>query len=400
MLGLAILLLSCSQLASQIFLPALPQIAESLALSATQSQAMITGYFMFLGVSQLVVGPLRDKFGDRPVFFIGQSIFILGTVLCAVSTSAALFSFGRILQGVGAASPLLISRTLLVATLSGAQLKMAMAKLALVSSCVAILAPLIGGTLTSLVSWQFLAWVLAAYFGVTAIIGWWILPSDPHISTIRSVRPRYLLQQYWLMLQEGRFISIAAFKWLPTFIYLTTQLYFPFLLQQHFQLSEQQFGMMMMFPMSGLFIGALMSKYLHRTMNELTLFALFWPLLICSAMCYIFLPFSLSSVLLGYGFMMVVFGGYFAAYMQLLGVHYAAQTGSANALVGAVELLGFTLLAVGCNAYLIDSLDDLAWITLLVAVVLLLAWCKLLPHATVFNGAFQHITRKQVRSRE
>ena len=400
MLGLAILLLSCSQLASQIFLPALPQIAESLALSATQSQAMITGYFMFLGISQLVVGPLRDKFGDRPVFFIGQSIFILGTLLCAVSTSAALFSLGRILQGVGAASPLLISRTLLVATLSGAQLKMAMAKLALVSSCVAVFAPLIGGTLSSLVSWQFLAWVLAAYFGFTAIVGWWILPTDPHVPTIRSVRPKYLLQQYWLMLQEGQFLAIAAFKWLPTFLYLTTQLYFPFLLQQYFQLTEQQFGMVMMLPMSGLLIGAFISKCLHKTMNELALFAFFWPLLIISAMCYSLLPFSLFNALLGYGFIMVVFGGYFAAYMQLLGVHYAAQAGSANALVGAVELLGFTLLAVGCNAYLIHSLNDLAWITMLAAALLLFAWLKLLPQRIFFNDVFQHIARKVVGNRE
>jgi MFS family permease len=68
MLGVAILLLSCSQFASQIFLPALPQIADSLLLNKEQSQAMVTGYFMFLGVSQLIVGPLRDKYGDRPIF--------------------------------------------------------------------------------------------------------------------------------------------------------------------------------------------------------------------------------------------------------------------------------------------------------------------------------------------
>ena len=173
MLGLAILLLSCSQLASQIFLPALPQIADSLVLSTVQSQAMVTGYFICLGVSQLVVGPLRDKFGDRPIFFVGQSTFIFGALLCAVATTAELFTVGRVLQGIGAAAPLLISRTLLVATLSGPQLKMAMAQLALVSSGVAILAHLSGGTLAYMANWQFIAWLLAGYFSVTAVVGWW-----------------------------------------------------------------------------------------------------------------------------------------------------------------------------------------------------------------------------------
>lgn len=400
MLGLAILLLSCSQLASQIFLPALPQIADSLALSTVQSQAMVTGYFICLGASQLVVGPLRDKFGDRPIFFAGQSTFIFGTLLCAVATTAELFTVGRVLQGIGAAAPLLISRTLLIATLSGPQLKMAMAQLALVSSGVAILAPLIGGTLAYVANWQFIAWLLAGYFSVTAVVGWWILPTGAYVPAMNSIRPKYLLRQYGQLLKEGQFLAIAAFKWLPTFLYLTTQLYFPFLLQQYFQLTEQQFGMVMMLPMSGLLIGAFISKCLHKAMNELALFAFFWPLLIVSAMCYSLLPFSLFNALLGYGFIMVVFGGYFAAYMQLLGVHYAEQAGSANALVGAVELLGFTLLAVGCNAYFIHSLNDLAWVTMLAAALLLFAWLKLLPQRIFFNDVFQHIARKVVGNRE
>ncbi|MBQ4863926.1 MFS transporter [Pseudoalteromonas sp. MMG013] len=398
MLVLAILLLSCSQLASQIFLPALPQIAHSLSLSQSQSQAMITGYFICLGIAQLVVGPLRDRFGDRPVFLIGQGVFVIGTVSCALATTAEIFSLGRVLQGIGAAAPLLISRTLLAATLSGAHLKSAMATLALAASGVSVLAPWLGGTLSTLISWQSLAWILASYFFMVATLGWWILPANKQRVTDRSVHPYKMVRTYWQLLNDAQFIAIAAFKWLPTFIYLTTQLYFPFLLQQHFALTEQQFGTMMMLPMSGLLIGAFISKCLHQYLNEVVLFALFWPLLLLSALCYLLLPFGLLSTLLGYGFAMVVFGGYFAAYMQLIGLHYLAQAGSVNALVGACELLVFTLLAVGCNAYIIRSIHDLAWITLTVASLLVLAWVKLLPRELVLYRRLKDISGRILRS--
>jgi MFS family permease len=316
-----------------------------------------------------------------------------------MATTPVIFTLGRVLQGIGAAAPLLISRTLLVATLSGSQLKMAMAQLALVSSGVAILAPLIGGTFAYIANWQFIAWLLAGYFSITALVGWWILPTEPYTSAIHSVRPKFLLKQYGQLLREGQFIAIAAYKWLPTFIYLTIQLYFPFLLQQHFQLSEKQFGIVMTLPMSGLLMGASISKYLQKMMSELALFAIFWPLLIISALCYSLLPFSLATALFGYGLVMIVFGGCFAAYMQLLGTHYAAKTGSANALVGAVELLVFTLLALGCNAYVIQSFNDLAWIILSAAGLLLVAWFKLFHSQACFKGIVQYEVRQVLRNR-
>lgn len=394
MLVMAILLLSCSQLASQIFLPALPQIAHSLALDQSQSQMMITGYFICLGMAQLIVGPLRDKFGDRPIFLVGQSVFIIGTIFCALASTAELFSIGRVLQGMGAAAPLLISRTLLASTLKGAQLKHAMATLALAASCVAIMAPWLGGVLSTLVNWQFLAAILALYFTIIAVFGWWVLPTKILQQRHISIHPYNMAKQYWLLLRDLRFVAIAMFKWLPTFIYLTTQLYFPFLLQQQFHMTEQQFGAVMMFPMAGLLLGSWIGKLLHTKLNELALFALFWPLLLLSAGCYLVLPFTLFDALLGYGLVMVVFGGYFTAYMQLVNTHYLSQSGSANALIGAFELLVFTFFAVLSNTYIIDKPIHLAWITLCVAGLLLIAWIKLLLASMSSNIRNKLIARK------
>lgn len=68
---LAVLLMSCSQIASQIYIPVLPTITDSLQLTPSQGQAAVISYFTTLGAAQLLVGPLRDKFGDRLYFLVG-----------------------------------------------------------------------------------------------------------------------------------------------------------------------------------------------------------------------------------------------------------------------------------------------------------------------------------------
>ncbi|NOU51912.1 hypothetical protein HG263_15350 [Pseudoalteromonas sp. JBTF-M23] len=86
------------------------------------------------------------------------------------------------------------------------------------------------------------------------------------------------------------------------------------------------------------------------------------------------LPFTLASALFGYGLVMVVFGGYFSLYMGLVTTYFHEQAGTANALIGAIELLLFTLLAVACNAYFISTPSDIAWLILGVAMLLGWAW--------------------------
>jgi len=373
-LCLAILLFSCSQLASQIFLPALPHIAQSLGMQQWESQLIVSGYLCCLGISQLVVGPLRDKYGDRWVFFIGQTIFILGTFCCAVANSVWWFSIGRVLQGIGAAAPLLISRTLLATNMRGQKLKSAIVSLSMAASVVAIFIPFLGGWLSEVFNWRILAASLAVYFLMVALLGWLVLPQVPVESCGEAYAVKQIFTQYLKFLTNIKFTALGMFKWIPTFLYLTTQLFFPFELQRNFNLSEQQFGQLMMLPISGLLLGSLLVELLQRRLSAPVILALFWPLFVVSGLCYWLLPASLTFNLVAYGLLMVVFGAYFPIYIQTLSQLFLKRVGTANALAGALDLLLFTLLAVLCNAYLLNSVADLAWISIGAALCLCPAW--------------------------
>jgi DHA1 family 2-module integral membrane pump EmrD-like MFS transporter len=226
---LAVFLLSCSQLASQIYIPVLPSIGQDLTLSTAGSQALISSYFITLGLSQLITGPCRDKFGDKPIFIAGQAILVVGTILCTSATNPDVFLMGRVLQGIGSASPLLISRTILASKLSGAELKSAMATLAMASSVTSIVTPLISGVLSEWFSWRGMSTVLVLYYLLVTVCGLKLLSTQPQTET--SVHPKFLIKQYRELLKQGPFLYVACIKWVPTFLYLTIQLYLPFMLQ-------------------------------------------------------------------------------------------------------------------------------------------------------------------------
>ncbi|WP_462172507.1 MFS transporter [Pseudoalteromonas xiamenensis] len=202
---LAVFLLSCSQLASQIYIPVLPTLGQSLAISETASQALIASYYITLGMSQLITGPSRDRFGDKPVFIAGQMTLILGTLLCTLSQNATLFFIGRILQGIGAASPLLISRTVLSSKLQGPKLKSAMATMAIASSLTSILTPLISGVLSQWFGWQGMSGVLIGYYVLVTLFGLALLESTTNHAN--SVHPKFLVKQYRALLNQGPFLT-------------------------------------------------------------------------------------------------------------------------------------------------------------------------------------------------
>jgi len=373
-LVLAILFLSCSQLASQIFLPAMPDIATALDMSKNQLQEIMMYYFICLGFSQLIVGPLCDYLGNRRVFLICQMIFIIGTLTAGLAKNEVMFALGRILQGLGAAAPLLISRTILASKLDDKTLKSATASLAIAASIVAVIAPWFGGVIATEFSWKILFLVVTVYLLLVWCIGFRFLSKDQSVKSPNKLKFVVMLSQYKNLMVQSKFISIASFKWIPTFLYLTSQIYYPFELQEKFNLSAAQYGTAMMIPTIGLVLGTVLAKALHRYMSYKTMLILFWPLILISGVVLFVMPFSLYSSLMSYSLLMVAFGTYYPCCIHLIVTSFKQSAATASALVGAVELLLFSLLAMLMCKYLITSYLDLSMLYVASSFILFISW--------------------------
>jgi DHA1 family bicyclomycin/chloramphenicol resistance-like MFS transporter len=91
-------------------LPALGLIARDFGVTdPNQRQYIITTFFAGMTIGTLIAGPISDSTGRKPAIFGGLLIYLAGSVLCLFSTSFTMLLLGRALQGVGAASPRIVS---------------------------------------------------------------------------------------------------------------------------------------------------------------------------------------------------------------------------------------------------------------------------------------------------
>src|SRR5690606_12142053 len=93
-------------------LPSMPEMARSLQVDFAAVQVSLSVYLAAVAVGQLVVGPLSDHYGRRPVLLAGLALFVLGSVLCAVAPDPLVLNLGRIVQGFGGCAGIALSRAI------------------------------------------------------------------------------------------------------------------------------------------------------------------------------------------------------------------------------------------------------------------------------------------------
>ena len=387
-LFLSILMLSCAQFGSQIFLPALPQIAEQFSLSNTDTQQIIMLYAIGFGLSQLLYGPWSDIAGRRKIFLFGQLLFIAGSLCCAMASSPTMLAIGRILQGLGAGAPLIVSRTILGDMLIADKLKQAFASMAIAASVITVITPVLGGWLTTNSSWQYLFGLVSLYLTLCWVIGFKLLPAGT--GTGNSVSVGKILKEYCALITDARFLCPASFKWLPNLLFMSSVTFFPFEFQQKFSLSAEQYGFYISLTMGGLVLGTVLVKVAQKYWDYHSILALFWPLLLLSSLCFYFLPFTLFNALLSYSIFLICGGAFYTCCLQLIIEPFRQQAGTVNALSGAIDMFGCALLAMLINKYWLVDSQSLGLLFLLVTALLAVSWW--LMYTQKKRGLKQHST--------
>jgi DHA1 family bicyclomycin/chloramphenicol resistance-like MFS transporter len=154
LLPLLILMVIFSPLAIDIFLPALPIMAQDLSVSMTQIQWSITAFILSLGFGQLVAGPLADRYGRRPVAISGVIIYGLSSVIAAYSDNLAFFLISRLAQGLGACAIVVAAFASVRDRYNAIESGVMYSYLNSAICCIPALAPLLGNVLTENFGWR------------------------------------------------------------------------------------------------------------------------------------------------------------------------------------------------------------------------------------------------------
>ena len=137
-----------------IVVVALPDIQSSLHASLADVQWVVDAYALTLASLMLTAGVLADRYGRRLLFAGGLGIFTVGSALCGLAQSPAMLIAARCGQGVGGAMMFATSLALLAQTFHGKDRTTAFAAWGAVSGAAVALGPVLGGLITSGISWR------------------------------------------------------------------------------------------------------------------------------------------------------------------------------------------------------------------------------------------------------
>ena len=170
-------LLSCiGPFAIDMYLPAMPTIQADLGVTEQAMQGTIIAYFAAFGVAQLIYGPWADQAGRKLPLYAGVSVFLIGSVLCALAGSIEALMVGRFVQGLGGAAVMVIPRAVIRDMHTGHQATRLMAAIMLVISISPFLAPLAGSGILAVADWRVIFGVLAVTAVASLALTYGLLP--------------------------------------------------------------------------------------------------------------------------------------------------------------------------------------------------------------------------------
>ncbi len=157
------------QLDSTIIVTAIPAMAESLRVTPLAMNLAVTAYILTLAMFIPVSGWFADRFGARRIFALSLLIFTIGSVLCGLAVDFPMLVATRALQGFGGAMMTPVGRLILIRSFPRSQLVTAMTYMTLPAILGPLVGPLLGGVLTTYLSWRWIFYVNVP-FGIIGMI--------------------------------------------------------------------------------------------------------------------------------------------------------------------------------------------------------------------------------------
>ena len=157
-------------LSIDMYLPAFPEITRALGTSASSVQLTLTACVAGLALGQLVFGPLSDRLGRKRLLVGAMLTYAVASLLCASAPSVGALIALRFVQGLAGAGGIVIARAVVRDLHSGAAAVRLFSSLMLVTGLAPILAPVVGGQLLALTSWEGIFITLAVLSSLIAVL--------------------------------------------------------------------------------------------------------------------------------------------------------------------------------------------------------------------------------------
>ena len=241
-----------------IIAPSLPTFVDVFKTDYGTVQLALSLFLVAIAFSQLILGPLSDFFGRRPVILIGMLVSIVGSALCIFSPTIEMFIAGRILQGMGACTGIALARTIIrdLYERDKAASMIGYVTMAMTVSPMAV--PYIGGVLQENVAWwgsSLFMLLFTALVFVGAFIN--LYETNPYLGKKTSIRQ--LSRNYTDLLKNKRFSAFAFTCGFSSATYFAFMGGAPLLSDEILGLTPTGYGLYFIFIAAGYGLGNFLS---------------------------------------------------------------------------------------------------------------------------------------------
>ncbi len=239
------LMLGLQPITTDLYLPALPGLTQELGASMGQAQRTLTALLLAFGVSQLVWGPLSDRFGRRPVLLVGLLAYVVASIGSAFAPTMDQLILWRTLQGAAMGAGVMCARAIVRDLYTPAQGASVMSKGLSGLGVIACLSAPLGGLLTALFSWHVALLALAVFGAVgLAVVALRFEETVPHKNP--HALQLSTLVRTWLGIVRNptfwAFTALSTFAYSGLFTFLASS---SFVFIRVLGLSAQQYGLVM-----------------------------------------------------------------------------------------------------------------------------------------------------------
>ncbi|MEY5002264.1 MAG: hypothetical protein RL678_73 [Pseudomonadota bacterium] len=260
-------LMMMQPLSTDLYLASLPSLVSGFGVPVATVQLTLSLFVIGFGSAQLIIGPLSDRFGRRPVLLAGLSIYVAASALCGFAQSIELLIMARFLQALGCCAAVMIARAIVRDAYAPEDSARLLARASTWISLAPIIGPILGAYLQVAFGWRAAFVALGIFSACVMAACVYALPEtnqhkNPKATQINGIIENYRLvlgaREFWLNVMPG------ALSYCGIFIFISGS---SFVLIEILGVPTQWFGYCFGMGVAGYMSGTLVCRRLLKTIS-------------------------------------------------------------------------------------------------------------------------------------
>lgn len=347
-----------------MYLPAFMAITYDFDVPENLVQLTITSYLIGLAISQPLYGPLIDRFGKKPLLFIGISIFIISSIGCVFSTNIYQLIIFRFFQSIGSCSVSVVPRAIVRDIFGAKETTKILSYLMLVMGVAPIIAPVFGSIFLDFFhNWRSI-FVFLSIFGFCLLI-----ISSKFVPQTQKANPRqkmkYACKKYKKILQDMNFLVPAitsAMVFSCIFSYISGA---PVIYLNYYQISHQSFSLIFAFNSIGFVIASQVNARLLKKYDVEVIVKNLLLVLLCNSIILLIFALFFHNIIILTALLFVNLSLCGALLPNSAGLALSSQqrySGSASAMLGTIQFTIASLVSFVVSKYNVGSVVPMSLI--------------------------------------